>query len=70
MIKHYCDCCESELSRNYVTQRFSEEMVVSGKRVRVDIMLVIDGVSNQGDLCENCLGKFLAFWFPLGRVRE
>lgn len=58
MIRHYCDCCERELERNYVSTRLEGDFVHMGTKVRYQVLLGV-GAWNDGDLCRTCLRDIL-----------
>jgi len=49
--KTYCDECGSEIRRNYSSDRLKP---VFGKW-KLEVMVYHDGMSNAGDICEECL---------------
>ena len=56
MIKTFCDVCEKEIDRNWVTQRLVRYFAIPHKvSVEVEIIVKIDGVWNDGAICEGCL---------------
>ena len=55
MIKHYCDICEKEVHRNYVSDRL--KMKLEG--FEVEVMVTKDNTTNSGELCRDCLLKIL-----------
>jgi len=67
MIRHFCDICEKEIERNYVTDRFKESSVLpgkhSGRRVEVEIIVTIGinrpDAGDAGEICRDCLYRFL-----------
>lgn len=62
-IKRYCDACDTEITRNYVTERVEGDAVLSSykpirKRTDVHVSVIAGvgkGVSNSGDLCGPCV---------------
>ena len=60
MIKCYCDVCEIEVPRNYVSQRYKLKQNISGRKLEAEVMLCVDGVWNSGALCESCMRHLLA----------
>ena len=55
MRKVFCDVCERELTRNMVT----EKLVVTDGGFSAEVIVSKDGVSNEGDLCYDCLLSML-----------
>ena len=55
MIKMFCDVCNQEVERNYVSRRLN----VGCGRFRAEVMVTFEGVSNKGHICRLCLMKIL-----------
>jgi len=59
MIKEFCDGCGKEIDRNYVDKRFTKELNLNGVSFSAEVIVSRNGVSNQGDLCFDCLMRIL-----------
>ena len=59
-IKYFCDVCGNETERNYVSDRFTPELVhEKGSVITCKVMVAIDGTWNGGVICEQCLRNAL-----------
>jgi hypothetical protein len=59
MWKDYCDLCRKELKRNCVKDRLKAKNTVGELTVGFEIVVEVNGVSNQGAICEECLMKMV-----------
>ena len=59
MIQRFCDCCGTEIKQNYASERLEAERTFrhDAKRVvvKVECMVTMDGVTNKGDICRDCV---------------
>lgn len=61
MIRRFCDACGTEIQQNYVSERLVAEKTFRRGRspsplnVKVECMVTVDGTSNKGDLCRDCI---------------
>ncbi len=58
-IKQFCDACNKELVSNCVDDRMTRVMTINGHEIKAEVMVTIDGVTNNGELCQSCLSKVL-----------
>jgi hypothetical protein len=59
MIKYFCDVCGEETKRNYVTERLKPELQQRVK-VECEVIVAMNGTTNGGVICEECLRTVLA----------
>ena len=55
MIKHYCDSCGKEVSRNVVSDRLHGDKQVNGTKIMWEVVVGTGTTWNNGDLCAPCL---------------
>jgi hypothetical protein len=70
MIKHFCDVCGKEITRNMVSERFNENCILRNKRVQVEIVIGVGSTWNAGDLCRGCLWEFLDIYDSRPKAAE
>jgi hypothetical protein len=51
MRKGFCDVCKQELSRNYVSERYSPKKGL----IKCEVMVSFNGTWNSGEICLDCL---------------
>jgi len=66
LIKHYCDGCNKEIDRNYIDKRLRKSLRIGNHSFVIEVMVDKDQVSNQGDICYNCLMKVILDGSDLG----
>lgn len=58
-IQRFCDGCGTNIERDYVSNRLESERTfrLDGKRVivKVECMVTVDGTTNAGDICRDCV---------------
>jgi len=61
-IRRFCDACGTEIQQNYVSDRLTAERTFVRRdvwtkrtKVQVECMVTVNGVTNQGDLCRDCV---------------
>ena len=59
MIKQFCDGCGEEIKRNYVTDRLKRTFQLEGTPFHIEVMAGKSNVTNDGDLCLDCLMKVI-----------
>ena len=64
MIRHYCDSCGREVTKEnecaggplYCKDRFGGEVVTkSGAKLKVEILTSLNGTANDGCFCRDCV---------------
>jgi len=55
MLRLFCDVCDKEIKRNYVSERYKPML---GK-FRVEIMVSFKDAWNSGEICKECLLKII-----------
>lgn len=58
MIRRFCDACNKEIHRSANRSRFKHQFLLVGDRstdVIVDAMVTINGTTNSGDICAECI---------------
>lgn len=62
MIRRFCDTCGTEIQQNYVSERLVAEKTFRPKdrphkvvTVKVECMVTIDGTTNKGEMCRDCV---------------
>lgn len=56
-IKHFCDVCDRQINRNYVSDR----LVVQRGPFVAEVMVSKDGTSNTGELCKDCVMEMFTY---------
>ena len=54
-IKRFCDMCDGEISRNYVSQR----MKIKRREFTAEVMFHKGSTCNTGELCRKCVMEIL-----------
>jgi hypothetical protein len=54
-IKYFCDVCGEVTKRNYVSERLKPEFLHDSGKVVCEVMVAINGTTNGGVLCKECL---------------
>ena len=54
MTKYYCDNCQMELLPNE-GNRIIREKITDECRIKIEIMVAVNGVWNSGTLCNRCI---------------
>jgi len=60
--RRFCDACGTEIQQNYVSDRLTAERTFVRRddgtkrtKVRVECMVAVNGGTNGGDLCRECV---------------
>lgn len=59
MIRRYCDICEQQIGRNYVSERFRPSLYLARRNWAAEVIVCKGGTWNQGDICLDCLKQIL-----------
>lgn len=66
-IRRFCDVCQEEIDRNYVSERLKDDVFMSGPNVgttvKVEVTLGLGETWNKGDLCACCAADAVATAF-------
>lgn len=55
-IKYFCDCCDREIARNYVSPRLAGHGWVNDRKVKLELHVGTgEHAMNFGHLCLHCL---------------
>jgi hypothetical protein len=61
--RYFCDGCDREIDRNYVSRRFKPSHYFkheyAGTNISAEVIVTVGGVSNAGHLCRPCLDTLL-----------
>jgi hypothetical protein len=60
VIRRYCDICETQIGRSYVSDRFKPSVYRAGANWAAEIIVRNGNTWNQGDLCLDCLKEIVA----------
>jgi hypothetical protein len=60
MIKYFCDMCKTEITRNYISDRYRPWVYANGKNFKADISIRQNGNPDSGEICRHCVKKIVA----------
>jgi hypothetical protein len=60
VIKHFCDSCGKEVSRNTVSERLIGHKQIGGKKIMWEVVVGVGDTWNAGEVCEPCLRGLIA----------
>lgn len=62
MIRHYCDCCEQEITSENeakggfnTADRLGAMIQRNGVQLKVEVLTTKNGTANDGDFCKHCI---------------
>lgn len=72
MIRRFCDPCGKEISKSANRSQFKHQFTNEDLEVNVmvDTMVTINGATNSGDICAECIIKTVSEGVYLGMNRD
>ena len=54
-IKLYCDMCNKEIGRNYISERFKPWIYRNNTNFSAEVIITKNKITNQSELCLDCV---------------